>query len=254
MSLFGNVLGGLAKKAASKALSDFLGAGSDALITLGCNGSTLVLPVDPEVFMCRVAQKNSIININNSGEYNMIGKTGLKEISISSFFPAQDYQFNNPGASTDPYSYVNQIEGWRTSGNICQINVSGTPIQFNCLIESFGYGERDGSGDVYYSLQLKEYREIEPSKGTDALTGLKKKPKISFLQRAGANFAKAVIQGKSPMKALTGAISAGGLTGKQAGYLKAFEAVTKKGGVKAGDIIDCASGYIKVNGKSIGKG
>ena len=33
----------------------------------------------------------------------------------------------------------------------------------HCTIESFNYDEHDGTGDVYYSISLKEYRYTRPS-------------------------------------------------------------------------------------------
>lgn len=254
MSFLSSVVSGLAKNAATRALSNFLGSGgSDSSISLSCSGSSMTLPVNPESFSCSVENKNGTVNINNLGEYNMMGKTGLKSITISSFFPAHDYNFMEAGCSSDAYSYVEKIESWRTSGKPLEITVANTPISFPCLIDAFKYGEQDGTRDVYYALSLKEYREQGTGleKVLDSKTGLKKRPKLSYLQRAAATAAKRMIAGQNPMDAITGAMAAGGLTKKQSGYLDAFKVVAKHGGVKPGDVVKIGSRYIKINEKTV---
>ena len=59
-----------------------------------------------------------------------------------------------------PYTYIAELEAMRTGGEVCQLTVSDTPISMPCLIRSFKFGEKDGSGDVYYELALTEYRYV----------------------------------------------------------------------------------------------
>ncbi|MCI6172092.1 MAG: hypothetical protein MR665_07840 [Selenomonas bovis] len=253
MSLFGDTVRGLAKAAASRALSDFLGdGGGGGDITLSCRGASLVIPITPASFECAVSNQNGKISIENAGEYNMMGKTGLKSVSLSSFFPAHDYNFAAAGSSTDPYSYVETLEEWRTGGYPLSLSITGTPIAFPCLVESFKYGEQDGTGDVYYTLELKEYREIvKTTDAADEKTGLKQRPKRSWLERTAATAGKRMLAGQSPMSAITGAMASSGLTKQQAGYLDVYKAIAKKGGVKAGDLIAVGKNYISINGKHL---
>lgn len=234
-------------KGATKYINGLLG-GDNSAIMLSCDGQSLEIPVMPESFTCSVSNKNGTVNICNLGEYNMIGKTGLKTISLDSFFPANEYDF----ATGEPkgYGYIETLETWRTNGKPLCITIADSPITFPCLIENLSYTEKEGTGDVYYKLDLKEYKYIEPQTGKDA-TGLKKRPKLSFLQRAGLNAAKGMLQGQSPMKAITSAIGKSGLTPKQQGYLSIYKTVTKKGGMKVGDVLETGAKFIKVNGKNI---
>ena len=231
-------------------LAGFFG-GDKGIVTLKCNGETLSFPVDPSEFHCSVSNKNTTVDIISAGEYNMIGKTGLKSISVASFFPAQKYQFLNYSASTKPYSNVELIESWRQSGYPCHIVVSNSPISFDCLIESFEYGENDGTKDVYFTLSLKEYRYPQTlNKGADELTGLLGR-KPSYLERAGYEFGKRVLSGESPKEAVTGAIRAGGLTDEQDGYLKMYENVCRGGGLTPGDVLTITNGSLYKNGKKV---
>lgn len=246
-----SILSGMLKKVAISALDRFLGTGNHGFVTLSCDGDSFVIPVDPETFDVSVSNGNSVVNVINLGELNMIGKTGLKAITIASFFPAQKYSFNNVGASTDPYAYVNRVEQWRTSGKACHIDVSGA-LSMDCLIQTFTYGEHDGSGDVYYKIDLKEYVDLSQNDLIDSLTGLKKqKDNLSWLQRTGATAVKKMLQGQSPMQAITGAVASSKLTPKQQGYLAVWETVSKHGGMNVGDAIETGLDYIKINGKNI---
>lgn len=121
------------------------------------NKERLRLPVLPSSFEVGVGNNNSQININELGTINLIGKSGLQTINISSFFPAQEYAFCEYTGFPKPYTAVEMIENWRKSGKPIRLIITGTPINLALAIESFSYGERDGSGDVYYSLSLTQY-------------------------------------------------------------------------------------------------
>lgn len=124
------------------------------------NAERLRLAVLPSSFEVEVANLNTRININEIGNINLIGKSDLKELTLESFFPAQEYYFVEYKGFSSPYSCVEMIEGWRNSGKPIRLIITNTHINLAMAIESFSYGERDGSGDVYYSLGLAEYKFI----------------------------------------------------------------------------------------------
>lgn len=227
------------------------GSGGEISYTLSANGQEVVLPVDLESYECRAGNNNETISIINAGEYLMKGKTGLKSITLSSFFPAQEYNFAHYGGN--PWGVADTIEDWRKNNETVEFSISGTSVEFKCLIESFVLGEKDGSGDVYYTLELKEYREIgaDPKK-IESVTELNERPKLSFLERAGLNLAKNVLNGQPPTTAIANALGNSGLTKKQQGYLAIAKAVAKKGGLSAGDSIGFnKKGEFQVNGVPI---
>lgn len=251
MGLFGGF-----RNIAAGALDTYLGMfGLDSgSISLSCRGSSIKLPVTPEEFFCSVSNKNGTVNINNDGDYNMIGMTGLKSISLSSFFPAQYYSFC-VCTPKEPSEYVETIEAWRTSGYPVTIVITGTSINLDCLIESFTYGYKDGTEDIYYTLSLKEYRYIQgvAADKIDGITGLKTRPKLSYLQRAGITAARNILRGHSPASAVASAVSSAGLTDKQKGYLAVYEGLTKKHGkVATGDILKIVAGSVKLEKKKDG--
>lgn len=127
------------------------------------NSDKFVLPVNPDSFSFTEKHTNTSVNVNSLGELNLIGKRNLKEGTISSFFPNQDYFFSNNTERKDPYDYVEKILNWKEEGEPVRAIIGGN-INLQVTIESFKYGEQDGTGDVYYDLQLKEYRAITVKK------------------------------------------------------------------------------------------
>lgn len=120
------------------------------------------LPVTPSSFEVSVSHKNTVVNVINLGEINLLGKTGLKNISLSCFFPSQDYNFSKADRE-DPQWYINKLEKWRTSNTLIRFVISDV-INIQCTIESFTWKMQDGTQDIYYSLTLKEYRTVSAKK------------------------------------------------------------------------------------------
>lgn len=123
----------------------------------------VTLPVNPEDYTVSVSHRNTVTNVIQIGDVNLMGKTGLREVSLSSFFPAQNYNFGS--SLGDPISTVETIEGWRKSGDPCRV-VIGRVLNMECTIESFNWGEQDATGDIYFTLRLKEYKRIKLKKAT----------------------------------------------------------------------------------------
>ncbi len=130
------------------------------------NKERLRLPILPPNFEVTVGNLNTRVNINEIGNINLIGKSDLKEITIETFFPAQNYYFCEYTGFPKPYECVEMIEGWRTSGKPIRLIITDTPINLAMAIEEFKFGERDGTGDVYFSLELAEYIFLNAKKET----------------------------------------------------------------------------------------
>ncbi|WP_270441937.1 hypothetical protein [Acidaminococcus provencensis] len=217
-------------------------------VILSAGGDSLTLPIMPESVEVCVSQNNSTVTINNDGEYNMVGKTGLHEIGLDGLFPAQDYSFCDTTPDS-PDDYVYTIENWRKEGTVVQLTVPDSPIDFSFLISSFKYGYQDGTYDIFFHVDLKEYRYIAgiSNDKINELTGLKSRPDTmvgtggiismtanSYDDMVG-NIGKAI--GKAARSGTTSPIS----------YLEAASRAVKKGGVKPGDLIKVAASGVNVN-------
>lgn len=133
------------------------------------NNGALQLPVKPTEFNVTVAHRNTVVNVIQLGDINLIGKTGLRDISLSSFFPAKDYNFSINSGRKEPITCVNQIEKWRKSGKPVRVIITDL-LNMEATIESFTWGERDATGDIYYTMALKEYKRVKTSKAGEKET------------------------------------------------------------------------------------
>lgn len=128
------------------------------------NSDKIMLPVNPESFAFTEKHNNTSVNVNSIGEVNLLGKRDLKTGTISSHFPKRDRNYANNSDRQAPYTYINKLLSWKSSGKPVQLIITGTKINFQVTIETLKYGEQDGTGDVYYDLTLKEYRAVEIKK------------------------------------------------------------------------------------------
>lgn len=103
---------------------------------------------------------NTQVIINSLGEINLLGKRKLKNISFSSFFPKQKYSFCEYTSFPTPRECVNIIEEMKNNG-VVRLIMTGSPVNMDCTIESFIWGENDGTKDINFTLEFKEYRKVK---------------------------------------------------------------------------------------------
>lgn len=134
----------------------------------------LRLPVTPSSFELSFSNENTTVNIQNIGEINLIGKTGLASISIKSFFPVTEYHFCKYTGFPTPIECVSLIQKWQTSGRPIRLIITETDINYAMAINTFSYGIDDGTKDINFSLELSEYKFLkteETNKTTTTTNG-----------------------------------------------------------------------------------
>lgn len=142
----------------------------DYYLSFNNNEERLRLPVIPSSFEVSIPHQNTTVNITNLGEINLIGKTGLATMIIESFFPNQQYSFCLHKDFPHPYDCIKMLLKWKDSGKPIRVIVTETPINYAMAIESITYSEIDGTGDVYFVLELKEYKFIKATRVTTTTT------------------------------------------------------------------------------------
>ena len=142
----------------------------DYYLSFNNNKERIRLPVIPSYFEVTIPHQNTTVNINELGEINLIGKTGLMSMTIESFFPNQKYSFCLYKDFQKPYEYIKQLLKWKDSGRPIRVIVTGTPINYAMAIESLIYSEVDGTGDVYFTLEVKEYKFIKTPSSNNLTT------------------------------------------------------------------------------------
>lgn len=122
-------------------------------LTFNNEQEKLRLPELPEAIELSAGSKNESIDIAGLGEITIFQDRPAIQISFQSFLPAE---------SSSPQQIIDTILRWKDSKKPVHLIVTGTKINMFCSIESLSYSEKGGDvGTIYYSISLKEYREVK---------------------------------------------------------------------------------------------
>jgi hypothetical protein len=132
----------------------------DIIFSANNNEEIKIMPIVPNDIEIVQSQSNEEFETLNSGTLNLIGELGLRNLSIQSFFPCNEYRWIKKGASTDGWSYVDFFQKWRNRKvpiRIVMISKIGRQIlNMPCTIDEFSHAEKR-NGDIAYTLEIKEY-------------------------------------------------------------------------------------------------
>lgn len=131
----------------------------DIFLSINNREQVIQLPIVPAEFKIPSPVNNETYSTINQGDLKIIGQRGLKALTIDTFFPSKVYPFNRDNTYKG-WEYVEIIESWIDRRLPIRLIATNTPVNMLMSIENFEYGLQDGSGDVYYSLQLEQFREI----------------------------------------------------------------------------------------------
>lgn len=116
------------------------------------------IPVLPSSYTITSEQDNTSVTVCNLGEVTLRGKRKLQQVSFSSFFPMHYDASYCDVRSKSPISMVNKIEAMKQAGSV-KLIITGI-LSMKVTIESFEWGENDRTGDIAYTLTMKEYRTV----------------------------------------------------------------------------------------------
>ena len=161
------------------------------------DGTALTLPVTPAGYAWGVGRNLETINISQLGDvYRPGGRSRFSGEALECLLPAQDYPWMEPGAIANPQYYVDILTAWAAAGEPVRYIVSGTQINTQVYLESVEWRERDGTGDVYASIWMREYtdleaREVAAADPTDSATGNASRP----MEGSGSNQSYTIVRG-----------------------------------------------------------
>lgn len=124
----------------------------DIILTQG--GSSLILPVLPESYEIGCEWGNQTVTVNAIGEVNLLGLGKLETISWSCFFPNQEETYTKRGIMS-PKECISLLKAMQAAGPLDLHLLDVTAM--HVTIEGFSFSEKDGTGDIYYSISLKRY-------------------------------------------------------------------------------------------------
>lgn len=137
------------------------------------------LPVLPKGYDLTYPRNNTEENVSSFGSVNMIGNKGLATATLSSFWPRRKYKFLQCELSMKPKEFVKKINEMANAP--VRYIVTGAGINMLMTIEDFSVSEEGASGDLNYTITLKQYRipkiKAETKKGKS--TNEKKKTALN---------------------------------------------------------------------------
>ena len=130
-------------------------------IYLGTDDDKIRFPVVPPSIGVNRSNNIDTESVIKLGEVPIFNGTSLKTIELTSFFPNQEYSFCDYTGFMKPYEFSDKIQKWMYEGKPLRIIVTDSPTNMQCLIQQFDTVEQDGTRDLYFTLNLLEYRPIE---------------------------------------------------------------------------------------------
>lgn len=139
------------------------------------------LPINPSSFELSEPKLNQKITLLNIGEINLLGNRGLVTCALSSFFPSpKSPHFHR--ADRTPQEYIDTFFKWKNSDEPIRLIITNTYVNLSMAIEKFNYSQREGDDDIYYTIDLAEYRFLNvpsvavASSSVSQGNGLKNRP------------------------------------------------------------------------------
>ena len=133
----------------------------------------VLLPVAPSSVNISHKNMNSIINLINDAEFNMLKQEGLQEISFKFMLPSQRYPFARYlGFYQKPSYFLNKLKNLKKRAKPFQLIIirnypNSAQAYFNTnlkvSLEDFSVEENAEEGmDVYVEIKLKEFIDPRP--------------------------------------------------------------------------------------------
>ena len=144
------------------------------------NGETqFTFAVNPANITVSRPNVNRTVSLAMGGQLNLWGGRGLREVRLDTFLPRESSPFFD-GRSPD--TILSLLKTWQDSGDPIRLIISGTDINDAFLIEDVSQSFREGDGDVWLSLQLREYKFQSVSRqqtGSSAQTAQREDERIT---------------------------------------------------------------------------
>ena len=119
----------------------------------------IVLPINPAELEVVMPQLNKRLTLLNMGTVNMKGNRDVATVTISSFFPGRPSPFYRYADMT-PKKYRAKIENWKENKETKRLIITDMGINLAMLIDKCSFKVKEGSEDIYYTLELSEYRTL----------------------------------------------------------------------------------------------
>ncbi len=118
------------------------------------------LPVPPKEYWVEKARTIDFVEMQEVGQVDIPGGSKLFDRDIECMFPAQGYPFLSSEAVTSPKYYIDIINGWIETETVVRYIIPGTDVNVPVRIGGIRYGEKDGTNDIYATINIREHKEL----------------------------------------------------------------------------------------------
>lgn len=145
----------------------------DYAIYFVTNKQRIRLPVNPTEVTVTQDGEASTYNVIGLGEIIIPRRKKLITIGFSSFFPRNTYlPLTTEESWHTPEDYVAFFTSLLTKGTVFEVVLhrydeisQAYDTTFNAIVKSFNFTDKGGEpGDIYFDLQISEYRDSTPQK------------------------------------------------------------------------------------------
>lgn len=159
----------------------------------------LKLVVNPASVEFTDVQNNQQINLLEVGTALLLGNRGLIGTTLESFFPSSESPFyKRHGGTRTPQECKALIKKWKDKGMIVRLIISDMDINLAMAVNSFSTTHREGDDDIYFSLELIEYKTLNVP-----TVKVSTKVKSSITKRPATSSKKATSSGSSSGRSYT---------------------------------------------------
>lgn len=132
----------------------------------------LIMPVTPPGFTVAEGRSVETLDMAETGQVNLPGLRKLFNQRLEFLLPSSERNYTTSGWTGEPYTVVDRLVEWSNNGDVLRFIATDTPVNLPVLLGPVEHGQRDGTGDVYVTLELRQYRELqEESTGVNQDTG-----------------------------------------------------------------------------------
>lgn len=142
----------------------------------------LRLPILPSEVGESGEQDNKTEVVNALGEVNLLGLPKLETIQLESHFPKRPMYYDQYSGYPKPKKCVKLIKQMKQNG-VIRFIITPT-INYEATIERFEYKYKDGTGDIYYTLEIKRYRRPKKKRNKKSVK------KVTVTVKKGDTWAK----------------------------------------------------------------
>ena len=158
----------------------------------------IIYPLAPNKIDEALPNKNEVINLINSGELNLVKKSGLREYALEFVLPNSNYHFAYfPNGYHNPDYYKNKLIQIKNNAKVIKLIIVkefeagngnkislGSAISKNVSIEDLSFSDNAEEGfDITVNITFKEYI----SHKTKTITIKKKKSKVTKKTKKNRN-------------------------------------------------------------------